>query len=143
MSVISHLGLLGLAAALCSPIRDHQIDFKATSPDGIQRIDQVWFVTYVNDAGQEIVVQAKTTTGEYAPLIAVDPTRLESIVAGGRNLAKENNVKLRLIKFTNRLDIEDITPCGVEPLSSIGAPVVATRIDRGLPIPTYRNLGAR
>ena len=110
MSVISHLGMLGLAAALCSPISHYQIDFKATSPDGIQRIEQVWFVTYVNDAGQEVLIQAKTTTGEYAPLIAVDPTRLESIVAGGRNLAKENNVKLRLIKFTNRLDIEDIVP---------------------------------
>jgi|ERR1700689_4614277 hypothetical protein len=110
MSVISHLGMLGLAAALCSPISHHQIDFKMTSPDGIQRIDQLWFVTYVDDAGREIVVQAKAATGEYVPLIAVDAARLESVVAAARNLAKENNVKLRLIKFTNRLDIEDIVP---------------------------------
>ena len=110
MSIIPHLAMLGLAAALSSPIRHHQIDFKMTSPDGIQRINQLWFVTYVNEAGQEIVVQAKAATGEYVPLIAVDPARLESIMAAARGLAKANNLKMRLIKFTNRLDIEDIAP---------------------------------
>jgi hypothetical protein len=110
MSVISHLAMLGFAAALCSPIRHHQIDFKMGSPDGIQRINQLWFVTYINDAGQETVVQAKTTTGEYVPLIAVDSARLESIMEAARGLAKANNVKMRLSKFTNRLDIEDIAP---------------------------------
>ena len=66
MSIVSHLAILGLAAALSSPIpHHHQIDFKMTSPDGIQRINQLWFVTYVNEAGQEIVVQAKAATGEY------------------------------------------------------------------------------
>ena len=110
MSIIPHLAMLGLAAALCSPIHHHQIDFKMTSPDGIQRINQLWFITYVNDAGQEIVVQAKTATGEYVPLIAVDSARLESIMAAAQSLAKANNLKMRLIKFTNRLDIEDIAP---------------------------------
>jgi hypothetical protein len=110
MSIIPHLAMLGLAAAFCSPIHHHQIDFKMTSPDGIQRINQLWFITYVNDAGQEIVVQAKTATGEYVPLIAVDSARLESIMAAAQGLAKANNLKMRLIKFTNRLDIEDIAP---------------------------------
>jgi hypothetical protein len=110
MSTIPYLAMLGLAAALCSPIRHHQIDFKMTSPDGIQRINQLWFVTYVNEAGQEIVVQAKAATGEYVPLIAVDSARLENIMAAARGLAKANNLKMRLIKFTNRLDIEDIAP---------------------------------
>jgi hypothetical protein len=110
MSVVSHLAMLGLAAALCSPIRHHQIDLKMDSPDGIQRINQLWFVTYVNDAGQEIVVHAKAATGEYVPLMAVDSTRLEAIMAAARDLAKAKNVKMRLSKFTNRLDIEDIAP---------------------------------
>jgi hypothetical protein len=110
MSIIPHLATLGLAAALCSPVRHHQIDFKTTSPDGIQRINQLWFVTYVNDAGQEIVVQAKAATGENVPLIAVDSARLESIMEAARGLAKANNLKMRLIKFTNRLDLEDIAP---------------------------------
>jgi hypothetical protein len=39
MSIFPHLAVLGLAAALGSPIHQHQIDFKATSPDGIQRIN--------------------------------------------------------------------------------------------------------
>jgi hypothetical protein len=71
----------------------HQTDFKMGSPDGIQRIDQLWLVTYVNKAGQEIVAQAEAVTGEYVPLIAADPARLESIVAAGRGLAKANNLK--------------------------------------------------
>ena len=31
-------------------------------------------------------------------------------MAAARGLAKANNLKMRLIKFTNRLDIEDIAP---------------------------------
>jgi hypothetical protein len=110
MTIIPHLAILGLAAALSSPIHQHQIDFKMTSPDGIQRFNQLWLVTYINEAGQETVVQAKLATGEYAPLIAVDTARLESIMLAARGLAKANNVKMRLIKFANRLDIEEIAP---------------------------------
>jgi hypothetical protein len=109
MSIFPHLAMLGLAAALSSPIQ-HQIDFKATSPDGIQRINQLWLVTYVDEAGQETVAQAKLVTGEYAPLIATDAARLESMMTAARGLAKANNLKMRLIKLTNRLDIEDIAP---------------------------------
>jgi hypothetical protein len=110
MSIIPNLAMLGLAAALSLPMRDHQIDLKMTSPDGVQRINQLWFVTYVNEAGQEIVAQAKAATGEHVPLIAADPARLESIMGAARALAKANNLKMRLVKFTNRLDIEDIEP---------------------------------
>ena len=110
MTIIPHLAILGLAGALSSPIHQHQIDFKMTSPDGIQRFNQLWLVTYINEAGQETVVQAKLATGEYAPLIAVDTARLESIMLAARGLAKANNVKMRLIKFANRLDIEEIAP---------------------------------
>jgi hypothetical protein len=41
---------------------------------------------------------------------AADPARLESIMGAARGLAKANNLKMRLIKFTNRIDIEDIVP---------------------------------
>ena len=110
MSIIPQLAMLGLAAALCSPVRHHQIDFKMTSPDGIQRINQLWLVTYINEAGLETVAQAKLVTGEYVPLIAADAERLESVMAAARGIAKAKNLKMRLIKFTNRLEIEDIAP---------------------------------
>ena len=67
-------------------------------------------MTYVDEAGQETVAQAKLVTGEYAPLIAADAARLESMMTTARGLAKANNLKMRLIKLTNRLDIEDIAP---------------------------------
>ena len=59
MSIFPHLAVLGLAASLSSPFHHHQIDFKTTSPDGIQRINQLWLVTYINEAGLETVAQAK------------------------------------------------------------------------------------
>jgi hypothetical protein len=88
MSIFPHLAVLGLAAALSSPIHQHQIDFKMTSPDGIQRINQLWLVTYINEAGLEIVAQAKLVTGEYAPLIAADAERLESVMEAAHGIAK-------------------------------------------------------
>jgi hypothetical protein len=109
MSIFPHLAVLGLAAALSSPIHQHQIDFKMSS-DGIERINQLWLVTYINEAGLETVAQAKLVTGEYAPLIAADAARLESMMPAARGLAKANNLKMRLIKLSNRSDIEDIVP---------------------------------
>ena len=88
MSIFPHLAVLGLAAALSTPIRQHQIDFKMTSPDGIERLNQLWLVTYINEAGQETVAQAKAATGEYVPLIAADSARLESSMPAARGLAR-------------------------------------------------------
>ena len=110
MSIIPHLATLGLAAALCLSTDRHQIDFKMTSPDGIQRLHQLWLVTYIDNADQEVVAQAKLLTGEYAPLIAADAERLESVMEAAHGIAKAKNLKMRLIKFNNRLEIEDIAP---------------------------------
>jgi hypothetical protein len=86
----------GLGAIVSSPIPRHQIDFNTP---GSQRINQLWLVTYINEAGEEIVVQAKLTNGSYAPLIPA-----------AHNLATTRNIKMRLIKLTDRVDIEDIVP---------------------------------
>jgi hypothetical protein len=110
MSIIPKLLTLGLAAVLSSPVPQHQIDFSMPpGPDG-QRINQLWLVTYVNEAGLEVVVQAKLQSGGYAPLIAADTARLESMLPAARDLATTRNIKMRLIKLTNRVDIEDIVP---------------------------------
>jgi hypothetical protein len=78
-----------------------------TSPDGLH---QLWLVTYIDNAGQEVVAQAKVVTGEYALLIAADAERLESVMEAAHGIAKARNLKMRLIKFTNRLDVEEIAP---------------------------------
>jgi hypothetical protein len=87
----------------------HQIDFNTLGPDN-QRINELWLVTYVNEAGEEVVVQAILTNDTYAPLIAADPVRLESMMPAARDLAQTRNIKMYLIKLTNRMDIEDIMP---------------------------------
>jgi hypothetical protein len=58
MSIIPKLAMLGLATALSSVVHQHQIDFKMPSPDSIERINQLWLVTFINEAGQETVAQA-------------------------------------------------------------------------------------
>jgi hypothetical protein len=109
MSIIPKLVVLVLAATLGSPIQQRQIAYSAGDPDS-NRINQLWLVTYLDETGLEVVAQAKLTTGDYAPLIAADFARLENMVPTARELAKTNHVKLRLIKFTNRVDIQDIAP---------------------------------
>jgi hypothetical protein len=110
MGVFPKIAMLGLAAALSSPIRQQQIDFITPTKDNVERINQLWIVTFVNKAGQEVLVRAKLTSGDYVPLIAADSERLESIMSAAHDLAKTRNIKMRLIKLTNRLDIEDIAP---------------------------------
>jgi hypothetical protein len=109
MSIIPKLVALGLAAALSSPVPPHRIDFSTPGSES-QRLNQLWLVTYINETGDEVVAQAKLANGSYAPFIAADQARLESMMPAARGLAKANNIKMRLIKFTNRVDIENIVP---------------------------------
>jgi hypothetical protein len=100
---------LGLAATLSSPIQPGPIAYSAGEVDANQ-INQLWLVTYRDATGLEIVAQAKLTTGDYAPLIAADLARLESMVPAARELARTKHMKLQLIKLTNRVEIQEIAP---------------------------------
>jgi hypothetical protein len=104
MSLIHKVMLLGLAASFSSPINQQQ------TPDSVQRLNQLSLVTYIDKTGEGVVVQAKLTNGDYAPLIAADPMRSESMMPAAHDLAKTRSIKMRLIEFTKRLDIEDIAP---------------------------------
>jgi hypothetical protein len=109
MTIIPKLAMLGLAAALSSPIPQHQIDYSTPGPDS-QRINRLWIVTFVNEAGEEDVVEARLANGDLAPLIAADQARLESMMPVALALAKARNAKMHLIKLTNRVDVQDILP---------------------------------
>jgi hypothetical protein len=58
--------------------------------------------------GEEVLAEGKLTNGRYIPLIAADQARMESMMPAARDLAKANNIKKRLIKFTNRVNVQDI-----------------------------------
>jgi hypothetical protein len=109
MTTIPNLVTLGLTAVLSSTVPQNQIDFSMPGSDG-QRLNQIWLVTWIDEAGLEIVVQAKQTDGSYTPLIAADASRLESALAAAQDLATTRKIKLHLIKFTDRVDLEDIVP---------------------------------
>jgi hypothetical protein len=110
MSMISNLSVLTVTVLLSSWSPKHPVDLKVTAPNGVQRIDQLWLVTFVDEAGREIVVQAKLVSGEFVPLIAADAARLDSIMTAGRSIAKATNIRMRLVRFTSRIDVEDISP---------------------------------
>src|SRR5947209_14318825 len=110
MMSIPQLAIVAATAFLSSALRHERADLNMLSPDGIQRLEQLWLVTYIDDAGREVVAQAKLTTGDYAPLIAADTARLENMMPAARELAKANNIKMRLVKFSGRLDVEEIRP---------------------------------
>jgi hypothetical protein len=99
---------LGLAATLSSPIQQRQIGYSTGDTDA-QRINQLWLVTYLDEAGQEVLAVAQLANGENLPLIAADQARLESMMPTARGLAKTNNIKMRLVKF-KRVDMQDIAP---------------------------------
>jgi hypothetical protein len=109
MGITPKLVALGLAATLSSPVQQRQIGYSIGDTDA-QRINQLWLVTHLDETGLEVIAQAKLTNGEYAPMIAADLARLESMVPAARELARTHRIKLRLIKLTNRVDIQDIAP---------------------------------
>jgi hypothetical protein len=55
MFTIPKLAIVASTAFLGSTIPYQQVDLKMTSPDGIQRLDQLWIVTYVDEARREVV----------------------------------------------------------------------------------------
>jgi hypothetical protein len=75
--------IIGLAAAFSSPISQHQIGFSTPGSDS-QRINQLWLVAYLNEAGLEVVAQAKQTSGNYAWLIAADQSQFFAFALLGK-----------------------------------------------------------
>jgi hypothetical protein len=109
--VISHK-LLALGAALLLGSTDviQRVDIAEPVQPGVQRFETLWLITHINDAGLETIVQARLSSGEIVPLIATDRERLSSIVEAGRAISRDRKIKLRLIKFTERSTIGEITP---------------------------------
>jgi hypothetical protein len=75
-----------------------------------QRIQQVWAITIYNDAGVETIIQARLSSGETLPLIATNLEHLNAVKVAASAIAREQHVKLRLVKFSQRSDLGDIVP---------------------------------
>ena len=103
---------LPLAAAMLvwAACQQLKADTGMTSPNGVQRIDQVWMIVLIDKTGVENVAQAKLVTGEYVPLIAADAARLESMIGVAREMASAMNVEMKVVRFTNRIDVQQIRP---------------------------------
>jgi hypothetical protein len=79
-------------------------------PGGLQRIEQLWVITFSNDAGAETIVQARDSSGATIPLIAADREHLNMITGVAIAIVREQHVKLRLVKFSERSDVGETLP---------------------------------
>lgn len=79
-------------------------------PNVLPRIEAVYAYLSVDAAGNEGVCAGPIGPGGMLlPLIAADEARLESITPFAAQLARFTGMTIRLVKFTAREDLRDIT----------------------------------
>lgn len=75
------------------------------------RINELYAFTSVEDGtDQEGIISAVTSDGKSMPLIGADLRRVESLRSGVESFVKEHNVKVKLVKFSVREEIEIFDP---------------------------------
>jgi hypothetical protein len=103
--------LLGLAVwGFLTIIPSIQAAKPEADAPAVERLQNLWLVTYIDATGRETVAQARAASGDMAPLIAADDERLQSIIEAARMLAASRHMKLRLVKFSQRSEIGEFAP---------------------------------
>lgn len=74
----------------------------------VLRIDAIWAVLAEGERGEGVC--GARFGQNWVPLVAADEARLKSILPIARGIAKENGMKLKLVKYSVREDVEDIVP---------------------------------
>lgn len=75
-------------------------------------IDQMYaFVAVDEEDGTEGICSYQTSIG-HMPLIGADMARVDSLRPIAQEIATAANLEVRLIRFTNRTDVETLTPEG-------------------------------
>lgn len=70
------------------------------------KIDAIWaFLSVDNDTGNEGVITMRSVNG-LMPMVAADEERLESMRPIAAMVAKNSGIKVRLVKFSVREDLE-------------------------------------
>ncbi len=74
----------------------------------LRRIDSVWAFLSADEVGNEVAMGCEVDGIGWVPLIAADEERLASLRRIAKQLAREEQLKVRLVKFTTREDLETI-----------------------------------
>lgn len=80
------------------------------APPNKQKIEHVWMVISSDDEGEGICGASLFGTSSLVPLMAADEARLESILPFAKILARETGMTIKLIKFSVREEVMEITP---------------------------------
>lgn len=76
------------------------------------RITEIWaYVAIDGDDNNEGIVGAMSAVG-VVPLFAADKARVESYRPMAEEAARETGQKVKLVRFTEREEIEEIEPAG-------------------------------
>lgn len=78
-------------------------------PKNTIRIESLWAILSVDEIdGLEGVIAVNGPNNTMFPLIAADPERLESIKELARQNKKFTKKKMKLVRFTTRIDLEEL-----------------------------------
>jgi hypothetical protein len=78
--------------------------------NSIVRIDKIWAWVSVDAKDGYEGVCAGFVRGMWTPLIAADKARLKSMRILAEGIARESGMKLKLVEFSTRREIEEIGP---------------------------------
>ncbi len=75
----------------------------------LEKITEVYVFVSVDENGEGIIGQTMDINNQnvFMPFVCADKARLESMRPLAQQIAKENDIKIRLIKLTNREVIEE------------------------------------
>ncbi len=74
----------------------------------LRHIDSVWAFLSTDEGGNEVAMGCDIVGIGWVALIAADEERLASLRPIAKQLAREERLKVRLVKFTTREDLETI-----------------------------------
>lgn len=82
-------------------------------PENHLKIEDVWAFISVDEKGDEGLCAIPTQMG-MMPMIAADEARLKDLMPQAQKLADMTKKKIKLIKLTNRQEVEVIVPASLD-----------------------------
>jgi hypothetical protein len=76
----------------------------------LPRIDHLWAFLSVDEGGEGVIGAPLARSSLSIPMVAADEARLDSLIPLAKKISDQLNIKVRLVKFTVREEIEEYNP---------------------------------
>ncbi len=83
-------------------------DITPKNANYLEKITEIYAFVSVDEGGEGVIGMTMPIDGRetFMPFVCADKTRMESLKPFAKEIGKKSGKKIRLIKFTNRKDIE-------------------------------------